>query len=112
MPKLPSKSALASRLKKSGAKSIQPSIQKPVWDGPESDSANGGITQSMISRFLCCRERFRLRVVEGIAEVDTFNHRIEYGQMWHICEERFAEKDSWDYALHEYCKSLCRRYPL
>ena len=89
--------------------------KRPIlWKGPEED----GITQSMLSRWLCCRERFRLKVIEGLQPTDTFNHRLEYGQMWHICEEVFATGKSgnlstdWFHALFDYCQQLCRRYPL
>lgn len=85
-----------------------------VWKGPEED----GITQSMLSRFLQCRERFRLLVVEGLKPADTFNHHIEYGQMWHICEEALSStKDSklinvpWDQKLRDYVKTLIQKYP-
>jgi len=57
------------------------------WQGPEED----GLTQSMINLFLICRERFRVQVMEGLAPVDQFNHRIEYGQMWHTAEAGWAK---------------------
>lgn len=85
-----------------------------VWAGPESES--GGITQSLLGRFLVCRERFRLLVVEGLKPEATFSAPIEYGQMWHICEEEFATQADkwWDTAvdrLKEYCRQLCTAYP-
>lgn len=56
----------------------------PLWKGPSQD----GITQGLLSRFLVCPERFRLLVVEGLRGVDEgFNHRLEYGNLWHACEE-------------------------
>lgn len=95
----------------------------PAWAGPQSDASNGGITQSLISSFLVCRERFRLKVIEGLAPAPQFSHRMEYGNMWHVCEEEFAKsKDSknrhpsgkyfWESKLVEYCKALCKTYPL
>lgn len=89
-----------------------------VWQGPE----KSGITFSLLSRFLCCRERFRLLVCEGLKPKDTFNHRIEYGSMWHICEEAYANpvviedakdfKNSfWRVHLKDYCQNLSRKYP-
>ena len=85
---------------------------EPLWKGPEVD----GITYSLLSRFLVCRERFRLLVVEGLRPKDEFNHRLEYGQMWHVCEEALASnsphKDhGWEFFLVEYCKGLCKKYP-
>lgn len=97
-------------------------INGPVWAGPESNAANGGITFSLLSKFLVCRERFRCYVVEGLASRNTFNHRIEYGNMWHICEETLAgiggpSEDSRTMSLvfshlEDYANELSKRYPL
>lgn len=67
------------------------------------------MTFSLLSRFLCCRERFKLLVVDGWGEQEQFNHRIEFGSMWHVCEENFP---SWQGPLLEYCRGLSRKYPL
>ena len=84
---------------------------KPLWKGPESNHAQGGVTQSLLQKFLVCRERFRLQVVEGWRPVDTFNHRIEYGNMWHLCEEAFAENELiWGDVLYHHVKYLCEKY--
>ena len=86
-----------------------PKPQGPVWKGPEVD----GVTQSLLSRFLVCRERFRLLVVEGLRPVDSFNARLEFGQMWHVCEEALASSSDWRPALLAYCKAgLATRYPM
>ena len=71
--------------------SLHPSERKkaflaPLWKGPAED----GITFSLLSKFLVCRERFRLRVVEGLVEDMGFNHAIEFGSMWHEAEEGLA----------------------
>lgn len=90
-----------------------PSKTGPVWDGPESDGPNGGVTFSLLSRFLTCRERFRLYAVEGLQPAETFNHRIEYGNMWHVCEEHVCENSSlWKKKLEEYARGLVKRFPL
>jgi hypothetical protein len=65
---------------------IHKTKQTPVWGGPEKE----GITSSLLSRFLACRERFRLLVIEGLKPVDRFQHKISYGNMWHVCEEHHA----------------------
>lgn len=98
-----------------GVKAVTGNRKEPLWKGPEKE----GITFSLLSRFLCCRERFRLLVCEGLKPTDSFNHRLEYGNMWHICEEAFAGgealqvggNDSWQYALQQYAMTLCKRYP-
>lgn len=92
--------------------------REPLWKGPEED----GITFSLLSRFLVCRERFRLLVVEGLKTADGFNHRIEYGNLWHVCEEALASERShfgevvgttlWEDNLKTYCQTLCKRYPM
>jgi hypothetical protein len=85
----------------------------PLWKGPESDDpVNGGITFSNLSRFLCCRERFRVLMVEGLKPKDEFKATIEYGQMWHACEEALAGKKPWEAALKEYCTKLALKYPM
>ncbi len=80
----------------------------PLWKGPEED----GITFSMLSRFLVCRERFRLYALEGFKPADHFNHRIEYGQMWHTCEEALAGDRAWIAELTRYTRTLLLKYPL
>lgn len=100
---------------------IKQQSREPLWKGPEKD----GITFSMLSRFLVCRERFRLLVMEGLRTEDQFNHKIEYGQMWHICEEALARGNDptrgnrydrtrplWEDDLKEYARRLVQRYPL
>lgn len=100
---------LAEKIKSN--RKISPKFKEPVWQGPEVD----GITQGLLSRFLVCRERFRLLVVKGLKPRDEFNHRMEYGQMWHTCEEEWArakrQHDDWARDLHQYAKQLCSKYP-
>lgn len=106
MPK--KKSRLNQALKKAVKK---PQQKEPVWKGPEVD----GITQSLLSKFLVCKERFRLYVVEGLTVRDEFQHALEYGNMWHVCEEAFAEQGrgpSWQARLESYAKFLCKKYHL
>lgn len=82
----------------------------PAWKGPEVD----GVTQSLLGRFLGCRERFRVLTVEGLQPAPQFNARLEFGNMWHICEEWLAgggnESDCEE--VVRYAKDLCRKYPL
>jgi hypothetical protein len=90
----------------------------PVWKGPQED----GITFSLLSRFLVDRERFRLLVVEGLRPVPCFEHRLEFGTMWHLCEEGLAAcplaggqgpagRQPWQARLLEYARDLCLKYP-
>lgn len=106
-------SEFSKKMESKGAKAPkQVKRTDPVWAGPESDTDNGGITFSLLSRFLVCRERFRLCVVEGLKTADTFNHRLEFGNLWHLMEESHAtvtalQADN----VSAYAKQLCRRYP-
>lgn len=85
----------------------------PLWNGPEKD----GVTYSLLVRFLACRERFRILVVEGLRPADSFNPRIEFGQMWHAMEEAHAGWEpgravtGWPESLGKYAQDLYRRYP-
>lgn len=80
----------------------------PAWKGPEKD----GITFSLLSRFLECRERFRILTIEGLQENEGFSHRLEYGNMWHACEEALAAKKPWEPALASYSQGLLSAFPL
>ena len=94
----------------------------PLWEGPSSDGPQGGVTFSLLSYYLACKERFRIKVMEGLKPADTFNHRLEFGSMFHICEQYHAPgklkgrrthaSPDWRDKLHEYAESLMRRYPL
>jgi hypothetical protein len=86
----------------------KPKKSSALWRGPEED----GVTFSLLSRFLVCRERFRLLVCEGLKPVDSFNHRLGYGDMWHVCEEALAANLRWEAALETHVKRLFRAYPM
>ncbi len=96
---------------------------EPLWKGPESEDEDGGITQSMLGAFLVCRERFRIKYIEGLSPTPSFRHQPEYGSMWHVCEEalskskystlnEFLKGKSWMHPLLEYQRALCKKYPL
>ena len=79
-----------------------------LWRGPVKD----GITQSLLGQFLSCRERFKLRVIDGLEADASFDVRLEYGNMFHACEEaRLGGKD-WQEVLLQYAKGLADKYPL
>lgn len=97
--------SLASKLSK---KSKEVSTRStPVWMGPEDSSDAGGITYSLLSRYLVCKERFRIHVMEGLRPRQQFHHRMFYGNCWHVCEENFNQPKiqlkSWQEELHDYC---------
>lgn len=83
---------------------------EPVWKGPNSNDWNGGITYSMLCRFLNCRERFRVKYILGLETHGTFNPSIEYGHMWHACEEGLAAGHHWNAHLDLYLQQVIKRY--
>lgn len=124
MPKLSSaESELGQVLEQSGVSEEQIQGVKPadkaVWRGPQVD----GVTQSLLGRYVVCKERFRILTIEGLTAQRTFSSAIEYGQMWHVCEETFAASGNpvvnnpvtnppWLVALMSYAMGLMQRHPL
>lgn len=99
---------LASKLKVKGVK-----INKgPVWLGPHSDEWNGGLTYSMLVQFINCKERFRVKYCEGLRTKPVFQHRMEYGNLWHCAEEAYAANKDWQKPLKAYAQKLCQGYRL
>ena len=84
----------------------------PLWQGPCADGPLGGITQSMLVRFLSCRERFRLRYILGLEPPDKWNHHLGYGNMWHVCEESLAKGIDYRSLLVNHARDMANRYPL
>lgn len=96
---------------------MPPKREFPLWKGPSED----GITQSLIGRYLSCTERFRKLVVYGLKPADKYENRMEYGNMWHCCEETFAAAGNpivsnpvatapWASALKKYAQGLLQKY--
>lgn len=78
----------------------------PVWKGPTED----GVTQSMLSRYLGCKERFRVMVIEGLKPTPKFHAPIDFGNMWHACEEKHAEGVAWEGHLKVIATELCKKF--
>lgn len=85
----------------------QSSNKNPLWKGPEVD----GITFSMLSTFLVCKERFRIKYLEGLKPIEKFSSSVEYGHMWHVCEENNVPGKNWKDSLLAFTKSLLKKYP-
>lgn len=83
-----------------------------VWEGPEGSGPNGGVTQSLLGRALNCWERFRVYAVEGLQPVRKWNHKIVYGELFHMCEETHAGGRDWRDALEHACEKLCDVHPM
>ena len=101
MPKKPTTEGRLKRATRAKSKRL-----RPVWGGPEKD----GVTQSLLSKFLVCRERFRLLTVEGLREAPSFRVGIEYGNMWHLCEECHAAGEPWETVLRRHAAGLAKEY--
>lgn len=95
--------SLAKKLKDKGVTKLAP---EPLWKGPLDD----GVTQSMISMYLVCKERFRVGIMEGLGQPETFQKAMEYGNMWHLCEEMIADGKDWEKPLRKYCAELCNKF--
>lgn len=84
----------------------------PLWQGPCAPGPLGGVTQSMLVRFMSCRERFRLKYVLGLELPDKWNKNIGYGNMWHACEEAHAANVDWRKALVHHTVQQFDKYPM
>lgn len=81
---------------------------KTLWKGPEED----GITNSLLKKFLSCRERFRQLVVYGRRSHEPgFNYRMEYGSLWHECEDSYAKGNDWKESLHLLAEKYYSDFP-
>lgn len=100
-------------LKQRGASVKAPRpLNEPLWKGPAGEGPLGGITFSMLSRYLVCKERFRVYSVEGLRPPEQFEAKMEFGSMWHAMEEALAGKKDYQQALADYCNTLLPKYPL
>lgn len=111
---------LSDRLRNEGVDPSTKERQGSLWQGPYYQGSNGGITYSLLSRFLVCRERFHIYAIDGLRPNPSFNHKIEFGSMWHLCEESllksggavgYAGQEVWVSPLTDYAKGLCKRFP-
>lgn len=92
------------------AKLTQGAAGRPLWLGPEDPGPMGGITQSMLGRFLNCRARFGVHYVDGLQPPRQFRAPIEFGQMWHTCEEALSAGQSWEATLLKYAQDTADKY--
>lgn len=98
-------------LKQHLKKSVKRKRRKvPLWDGPSVNSENGGVTQSLLKGNIVCKERSRQRLVYGYAPKQAFQMRMEYGNMWHLCEELHSAKKPWRTPLKNYAKELATKF--
>lgn len=97
----------------------------PLWEGPNGQGKNGGCTQGLLSRYVVCKERFRVRYVEGLAPAERFDHKLFFGSCWHIGEQILAGRAptevtsasipgpaEYDKYMFAYAKQQSAQYPL
>ena len=99
-----------------------PKATAPVWAGPAGNGPQGGVTQSLLGRYLSDGERFRLKVMGGWTTTDRFDPKREFGNLWHACEEALASERNhfgevvgttlWEDNLRTYMEGMLTRYPL
>lgn len=85
--------------------------KKPIWTGPDGSGPQGGISQSLIGRFLACRARFKVHMIDGYQGPDNFKPAMAYGNMWHLCEEAVLEGRNWRDDLKAHIVELATKYP-
>ena len=55
------------------ARKVAMNQSQSVWAGPGGAGPQGGVTQSMLGRYLTCKERFRIHAIEGLHSADRFS---------------------------------------
>lgn len=84
-----------------------PRPEKPAWPGPY----KGGITQSLINRFLQCPFRFYLYAVLGLKEAEPIDERLMWGDTLHVGLEHLIKGETMDTCLAIMRKYLYDNYP-
>ena len=79
-----------------------------LYKGPEEH----GVTQSLLARYIGCKERFYIHAMEGLGLSQEFSSRLEYGQFWHIAEECYLAGRDWMQEIKDYRDGLLNKYPL
>ena len=96
------KTTTKKKLQKVITKEVKRKSTLPLWNGPCGAGPQGGITQGLLSRKLACPDRFRVLAFEGLGPAPMFSQRMDYGSMWHVCEESLAAGNDWVDALESY----------
>lgn len=104
---------------------LQNSETATVWEGPEGTGPQGGVSQSLIGRWLANRKTFELYALRGLQPYEQFSAPLEFGNMFHLCEEQYgksrakskgskgvASAKSWQQALEEYTRELIKKYQM
>lgn len=95
MPVPPKKKTLSDKLK--NVKRMT-KVKEPLWKGPTVQ----GVTQSLLAGYMVCKERARVRLMLGLSTPQRLVIPIEYGNMWHACEEASGGGKDWRKAADVY----------
>ncbi len=115
MPTVPPKRTLVQSIKATIPTDL---TKKPLWPGPGGEGPQGGISQSLLGRFLACRARAKVHLIDGWQGPDAFKPALEYGNLWHCCEEANEmweatnTKRGWRAALKAHITELANKYPM
>lgn len=117
MPKAAKRPSVTDRINAAAAAAASAAGRTQPWEGPAGSGPDGGVTQSLLGRYLSDGERFRVQFIEGWNPAEGFEPRLEFGNMWHVCEEEHAAAGAGrlppDFfgALWAHAEDLCRRFP-
>lgn len=70
----------------------------------------GGVTFSILSRWLSCRDRAKVKLIHGLGPRPRFSKHMEYGNMFHLCEESLLAGRDWRQQLISYTHKLLAKY--
>lgn len=85
---------------------VRPASNRPAWGGPVEE----GASQSIICDYLGCPERFRVTTIDGLVPHDSLNVPIEFGHMFHLCEELHSAGEDWERPLARHAAELSLKY--
>lgn len=83
-----------------------------LWHGPCADGPLGGVTQSMIGKWLGCRERFRVKYILGLSPPERWSKLTGFGNMWHAAEEAHAANRDPAPALLKQAQADLQKHPM
>lgn len=92
-------------------KNVKIEEKKPIWAGPCDPGPQGGVTYSLLCKFLNCRDRFKALVVHGYKTKDEWKSTFGFGNMWHCAEEAHAGEKDWEAPLRDHTQAMCAKYP-
>lgn len=93
---------------------LKTNLQPPCnWDLYPNPRVKHGLSQSLMNKFVLCRERFRLRVVEGLTVKDSSKEAMEFGTIYHKALELNAQgKTTSQIFAHLQKKARSKHYDL